>query len=120
MGLLAKYAAAGIVALTAVPAGCVPLVTVKLLAGLVRVDDWKPNAPWTAWAIAIVFGIAAPVLISIATICVFFWFFRYVRRMEPGTEFLTLGRTSWQVLLCTGVLLGIATGYGFILAIDVR
>ena len=120
MRVLVKYAAAGVVAITAFPAGCVPVVTANWLAGLVRIDDWQPNAPLTAWAIAIIVGIIVPLVLSVVAVLIFFRFLGYVRRLEPEAELLMLGRTAWQVLLYAGVLLGVATGIGFQLAIDGR
>ena len=111
--LLYHHAVAAIMAGTAVPAGAVPTATALFVVAIYRADDFKPDAPWSAWLV-FAFVVAMTLLANFTFVFAFYWLLRHVWRMRRDATWFDLGRTAWLALSAGCFAVGI--GFGALVA----
>jgi hypothetical protein len=124
--VLGKYAAMGVMLLTAVPAGGIPTATALFGASLARATTGHrplaapaPQEPvlWVAWLILIVVLVGV-LLTNVVPVVAFLWLLRRIWRMPSDGKWFELGRTAWLVMSALCFALGTACGVAFGFATD--
>lgn len=117
---LQKWSITALLLITAVPAGCLPIMTVSSVAEEARAAEGKvlgrhPDAGKNAWIFVAISTLIAGVL-NIA----FFMLRRRVKRLNPSDARMGLSRSSWLYLLCFGYAAGFAMGAVIFYDVNVR
>src|SRR5687768_15104471 len=109
-----KFVIAVLLLLTAVPAGCLPLMTAGAIVDEVRISRQKNVMRRSdAAQIAYVF-VTIMATLAVATSFAFNRILRRTGRLGGDDDWLGLGRRSWRVLLWTSFVLGVACGVSMI------
>lgn len=111
--MFGKWIILGTLMLTAVPAGCIPVLTVGLAVEEVSLRRSPPRGrqPGSVYGALIAGTVGAALSVLAAKL-----FHRQLRRTrDPAAEFpLGLGPGAFRVLLWAGLLLGAGCGFGML------